>query len=114
MKNIKKIILGVLKFIFKSIFYACFTLGAMYFVDAICFLSGISYFGFAPIKITNPEELKIMLRVIILTFYLLGIINTILEYIYKYFSKPCKISFHKLKPIGKAKEVKKGIKNEIK
>ena len=106
MKNIKKVILGILKFIFKSTYYACFALGAMYFVAVICFLNGISDFNFEIFSNANPEELKLMLKVMIRTFYILGIIFTTLEYSYKHLSKPCKISFHKLKPTGKAKEVK--------
>lgn len=105
MKNIKKVILGILKFIFKSTFYACFVLGAMYFAAVICFLNGVSDFNFEIFSNANPEELKLMLKVMIRTFYILGIIFAILEYSYKYSSKPCKISFHKLKPVGKAKEI---------
>lgn len=106
MKNIKKVILSILKFVFKSTYYACFALGAFYFVGVICFLSGISDFDFEIFTNVNPEELKLMLRVIIRTFYILGIIFTALEYGYKYLSKPCTMSFHKLKPVGKAKEIK--------
>lgn len=106
MKNIKKVILGILKFIFKSTYYACFALGAFYFVGVICFLNGISDFNFEIFSNANAEELKLMLRVMIRAFYILGIIFAILEYSYKYLRKPCKISFHKLKPTGKAKEVK--------
>ena len=112
MKNIKKIIFGILKFIFKSTFYACFALGAFYFVGVIFFLNGISDFDFEIFSNANPEELKLMLRVMIQAFYILGIIFTAFEYGYKYLSKPCKISFHKLKPTGKVKEVKKGESNE--
>lgn len=108
MDRVKKIIFGILKFIFKSTFYACFTLGAMYFIAVISFLNGISDFNFDIFSNANPEELKLMLRVMIRTFYILGITFTMLEYGYKYLSEPCKISFHKLKPVGKAKEVKKG------
>ena len=107
MDRVKKIIFGILKFILKSIYYACFTLGAMYFVAVICFLCGISDFDFEIFTNANPEELKIMLRVMIWAFYILGITFTMLEYGYKYLSEPCKISFHKLKPTGKAKEIKK-------
>lgn len=107
MDRVKKIIFGILIFIFKSTFYACFGLGAMYFVAVIFFLNGISDFNFEIFSNATPEELKLMLRVMIRTFYILGIISAILECSYKYLSKPCKISFHKLKPTGKAKEIKK-------
>ena len=106
MNKVKNVFLGILKFILKSIYYACFALGAFYFVGAICFLSGISGLDFEIFSNANPEELKLMLRVMIRAFYILGIIFTAFEYGYKYLRKPCKISFHKLKPTGKAKEVK--------
>ena len=107
MNKVKNVFLGILKFILKSIYYACFALGAFYFVGVVCFLSGISDFNFEIFSNANPEELKLMLKVMIRTFYILGIIFAILEYSYKYLSKPCKISFHKLRPTGKAKEIKK-------
>lgn len=97
MDRVKKITFCILKFIFKSIYYACFALGAIYFVAVICFLSGISDFNFDIFSNANPEELKLMLRVMIRAFCILGIIFAALEYGYKY-----------LKPVGKAKEVKKG------
>lgn len=106
MDIVKKITFCTLKFILKSTFYACFALGAMYFVAVICFLSGISDFNFEIFLNANPEELKLILKVMIRAYYILGIIFTTLEYSYKHLSKPCKISFHKLKPTGKAKEVK--------
>ena len=107
MDRIKNIFLVILKIILRSIYYACFALGAMYFVAVICFLNGVSDFNFEIFSNANPEELKLMLKVMIRTFYILGIIFAILEYSYKYSSKPCKISFHKLKPVGKAKEINK-------
>ena len=97
MKNITKIILGILKFISRSISYTCFALGAFYLVGVIFFLNGISGFDFEIFSNANPEELKLMLRVMIQSFYILGIIFTAFEYGYKYLSKPCKISFHKEK-----------------
>ena len=112
MKNIKKVILGILKFIFKSTYYACFALGAFYFVGVIFFLNGISGLDFEIFSNANSEELKLMLRVMIRAFYILGITFTMLEYGYKYLSKPCKISYHKLKPIGKAKEIKKIVRRK--
>lgn len=107
MNKVKNVFLGILKFIFKSTYYACFALGAMYFVAVICFLNGVSDFNFEIFSNANPEELKLVLKVMIRAFYILGIIFAILEYSYKYLSKPCKISFHKLKPTKKAKEIKK-------
>lgn len=107
MDKVKNIFFVILKFILRSISYACFALGAMYFAAVICFLNGISDFNLEIFSNANPEELKLMLRVMIRTFYILGIIFTTLEYSYKYLSKPCKISFHKLKPMGKAIELKK-------
>lgn len=106
MDRVKNIFLVILKFILKSIYYACFALGAFYLIGVICFLNGISDFNFEIFSNANAEELKLMLRVMILAFYILGILFTALEYGYKYLSKPCKISFHKLKPTGKAKEIK--------
>ncbi len=107
MNKVKNVFLGILKFIFKSTYYASFALGAFYFVGAIFFLNGISGLDFEIFTNANPEELKIMLRVMIRAFYILGITFTMLEYGYKYLSKPCKISFHKLKPVGKAKEIER-------
>lgn len=108
MNKVKNVFLGILKFILKSIYYACFALGAFYFVGAICFLSGISDFDFEIFTNSNPEELKIMLRVMIRAFYILGITFTMLEYSYKYFSSESyEISYHKLKPLMKAKEIRR-------
>lgn len=108
MDRVKNIFLVILKFILKSTYYACFALGAFYLVGVIFFLNGISGLDFEIFSNANPEELQLMLKVMIRAFYILGIIFTALEYGYKYLSKPCTISFHKLKPVGKAKEVKKG------
>lgn len=83
-----------------------FCIRSILFCRCHIFLSGISDFDFEIFSNANPEELKLMLRVMIRAFYILGITFTMLEYGYKYLSKPCKISFHKLKPTGKAKEVK--------
>lgn len=108
MDRVKKITFCIFKFIFKSIYYACFTLGAMYFIAVICFLNGISDFNFEIFSNANPEELKLMLKIMIQAFILLGILLTILEYFFKHFSKePCSVTVHKLKPTGKAKEIKK-------
>lgn len=106
MNKVKNVFLGILKFILKSIYYACFALGAFYLIGVIFFLNGISGFDFETFSNANPEELKLMLRVMIRAFYILGIIFTALEYGYKYLSEPYKISFHKIKPTGKAKEIK--------
>ena len=106
MDRVKKIIFGILKFIFKSTFYACFTLGAMYFVAVIsCFLDYLD-FNFSFFQNASYEELKLMLKLILRSFITIGTSFAILEYSYKYLIKPCKISFHKLKPTGKAKEIK--------
>lgn len=109
MKKVKNIFLFVLKFTFKSIFYTCFALGAFYLVAVIsCFL-GYLDFNFSFFKNANPEELKLMLRVMIQKCYILGIIFTMLEYGHKYHSSiSCEISYHKSEPLSKAKEVKKG------
>ena len=107
MKNIKKIIFGILKFISRSISYTCFALGAFYLVAVIsCFLDYLD-FNFSFFQNASYEELKLMLKLILRNFITIGISFAILEYSYKYLIKPCKISFHKLKPIGKAKEIKK-------
>lgn len=108
MDRIKNIFLVILKIILRSIYYACFALGAMYFVAVICFLNGISDFNFEIFSNANPEELKLMLKIMIQAFILLGILLTILEYFFKDFSKkPCSVTVHKLKPRGKTKEIKK-------
>lgn len=109
MENIKKIIFGILKFIFKSTYYACFVLGATCFVAFICFLNGVLSFDFEIFSNSNPEELRLLLKQMIRAFYMLGMLFTTLKYGYKDFlSEPCEISIHKLEPLGKAKEVKKG------
>ena len=109
MDRVKKITFCILKFILKSTYYACFALGAMYFVAVICFLNGISDFNFEIFLNANPEELKLILKVMIRAYYILGIIFTALEYGYKYHSsKSCEISYHKSEPLSNANEVKKG------
>lgn len=97
MDRVKKIIFGILKIFFKSTFYACFALGAFYFVAVIsCFL-GYLDFNFSFFKNASYEELKLMLKLILRNFITIGTSFAILEYSYKYLIKPCKISFHKEK-----------------
>lgn len=54
MNKVKNVFFGILKFVFKSTYYACFALGAFYFVGVICFLSGISDFDFEIFTNANP------------------------------------------------------------
>ena len=107
MKNITKIIFGILKFIFKSIFYTCFALGAFYLIAVIsCFL-GYLDFNFSFFKNASSEELKLMLKLILRNFITIGTSFAILEYFFKYFLREsCSITEHKLKLTRKAKEVK--------
>ena len=102
-----KTIVGFIIFI-ASVWFFYPQIGAMYFIAVICFLNGISDFNFEIFSNANPEELKLMLKIMIQAFILLGILLTILEYFFKHFSKePCSVTVHKLKPTGKAKEIKK-------
>ena len=106
MNKVKNIFFSIVEFILRSLRYACFIYGVFYFLAVILFLNDNLDFDFSVLKNTTIEELKLMLKVMIKAFIFLGIIFTTLEYGYKYLSKSCKISFHKLKPIGKAKEIK--------
>lgn len=109
MKNIKKVIFGILKFISRSISYTCFALGAFYIVAVIsCFL-GYLDFNFSFFQNASSAELKLMLKLILRNFITIGISFAILEYSFKYLLRQrCSITEHKLKSTGKAKEVKKG------
>lgn len=108
MDRVKKIIFGILKFISRSISYTCFALGAFYLVAVIsCFL-GYLDFNFSFFKNASYEELKLMLKLILRNFITIGTLFAILEYFFKYFLREsCSITEHKLKPMGKAKEIKK-------
>ena len=112
MNKVKNVFLGILKFISRSISYTCFALGAFYIVAVISGFLGYLDFNFSFFQNASSEELKLMLKLILRNFITIGISFAILEYSYKYLIKPCKISFHKLKPTGKANEVKKGESNE--
>lgn len=108
MSKVKNIFLGILKFILRSLRYACFIYGVFYFLAVISFLNDNLDFDFSVLKITTIEELKLMLKVMIRAFIHLGIIFTTLEYGYKYFGRESSsITVHKLKPTIKAKEIKK-------
>lgn len=108
MKNITKIIFGILKFISRSISYTCFALGAFYLIAVIsCFL-GYLDFNFSFFKNASSEELKLMLKLILRNFITIGTSFAILEYFFKYFLREsCSITEHKLKPTGKAKEMER-------
>ena len=108
MDRVKKIILGILKFISRSISYTCFALGAFYIVAVIsCFL-GYLDFNFSFFQNASSEELKLMLKLILRNFITIGTLFAILECFFKYFLREsCSITVHKLKPTGKAKEIRK-------